>query len=610
MSGTLTRQRRTVRRPALPHLVGLDGLRAVAVIAVVLYHADVAWIPGGFLGVDVFFVLSGFLITSLLLVELDRTGGIDFKNFYIRRARRLLPALFAVLAVTALLVATVAYDGAAGFRRDLPGALFYYSNWLSIFTETSYFEFIGRPPMLKHLWSLAVEEQFYIFWPAIALFAYRWRGARAVGLVALGGALLSTLAMTIGSFVGDMPGAADPSRLYFGTDTHAMGVCVGAALAVVWRPGRTSPVLPRQARMVITGAGVAGLLLLVLMFTRLGEFSTFLYRGGFLVVALVSAVVVAAASHRGVLFGTWLGMRPMRWVGERSYGIYLWHWPLFLVTRPGVDIPVDGVVAFVVRIALLLGIAELSYRYLEMPVRRGALARGWRRVRDGDLPQPSPALLAGVAAVAVVVMFTGFRVITAPAPAAAAGGMTAEQFAALAPARAPLEKDFARMAAAEDLDPRAKVTAFGDSVMLGASGALESDTFNLDLHAKVATQAADVLASITEQVSSGQLRDTVVLHVGNNGIVTEEQLRAMLAQLSGAQKVVLVNVRVPRAWMKPNNALIASVAKDYPNVVVADWAKASEDHRDYMVKDGVHLTGKGAAEYTRVIAEAAGVQPT
>ena len=147
----------------------------------VLYHADVAWIPGGFLGVDVFFVLSGFLITSLLLVELDRTGGIDFRNFYIRRARRLLPALFAVLGVTALLVATVAYDGAAGFRRDVPGALFYYSNWLSIFTDTSYFEFIGRPPMLKHLWSLAVEEQFYIFWPAIALFAYRWRGARAVG---------------------------------------------------------------------------------------------------------------------------------------------------------------------------------------------------------------------------------------------------------------------------------------------------------------------------------------------------------------------------------------------------------------------------------------------
>lgn len=608
MSGTLTRQRRTVRRPALPHLVGLDGLRAVAVIAVVLYHADVAWIPGGFLGVDVFFVLSGFLITSLLLVEFDRTGGLDFRNFYLRRARRLLPALFAVLAVTAVLVATVAYDGAAAFRRDLPGALLYYSNWLSILTETSYFEFIGRPPMLKHLWSLAVEEQFYIFWPAIALLAYRWRGARAVGLVALGGALLSTMAMTVGSLVGDMPGAADPSRLYFGTDTHAMGVFVGAALAVVWRPGRTSPVLPRQVRLIITGAGVTALLVLVGMFTLLGEFSTFLYRGGFLAVALVSAVVVAAASHRGVLFGRWLGMRPMRWVGERSYGIYLWHWPLFLVTRPGVDLPVDGVVALTLRLALLLGIAELSYRYLEMPVRRGALTRAWSRVRAGDLPQPSRVLVGSVAAVSALVLLTGFRVATAPAPASTAG-MTAEQFAALAPARAPLEREFARMLEAEGLDPRAKVTAFGDSVMLGASGALEGDTFNLDLHAKVATQAADVLESITSQVRTGEVRDTVILHVGNNGIVTEDQLRGMLDQLSDVPKVVLVNVRVPRPWMKPNNELISSVATDYPNLLLADWAKASEDRRDYMVKDGVHLTAKGAAAYTRVIAEAAGVEP-
>ena len=610
MSGTLTRQRRTVRGPALPHLVGLDGLRAVAVVAVVLYHADVMWLPGGFLGVDVFFVLSGFLITSLLLIELDRTGGLDFKSFYLRRARRLLPALFAVLVVTALLVATVAYDGAAGFRRDLPGALFYYSNWLSIVTQTSYFEFIGRPPMLKHLWSLAVEEQFYIFWPAIALLSYRLRGAAGVGLVALAGALLSTVAMMVGSFVGDMPGAADPSRLYFGTDTHAMGVCVGAALAVVWRPGRTAPVLARQAQAVITAAGAVGLLLLGIMFVNLGEYSTFLYRGGFLVVAVCSALVVAAASHRGVPFGHWLGIRPMRWIGERSYGIYLWHWPLFLVTRPGVDLPLDGLPALVVRLTLLLGVAELSYRYLELPVRRGALVRGWERFRAGGLPQPTRPQLAAVAGVVAVSLFTGFRVVTAPAPALAAGELTQEQLSAFTPARAPLERDFTRQAEYDDQDPRTKVTAFGDSVLLGASGALEHDTFRMDLNAKVATQAADVQAAIADHVAGGDVRDTVLLHVGNNGIVTEDQLRGMLSKLSGVQKVVLVNVRVPRPWMKPNNALISSVAGDYPNVVVADWAKASEGHREYMVKDGVHLTGAGAAVFTALIAHAAGVQPS
>jgi peptidoglycan/LPS O-acetylase OafA/YrhL len=588
--------------------VGLDGLRAVAVIAVVLYHADVLWMPGGFLGVDVFFVLSGFLITSLLLVEFDRTGRLDYKVFYLRRARRLLPALFAVLAVTALLVATIAYDGAAAFRRDLPGALFYYSNWLSIITDTSYFEFIGRPAMLKHLWSLAVEEQFYIFWPTIALLAYRWRGARMVGLVALAGALLSTLAMMLGSVLGNMPTASDPSRLYFGTDTHSMGILLGAALAVVWRPGRTSPVLARQASQVITGAGAAALGLLVVAFMTLGEYSTFLYRGGFLVVAALSAVVVAAASHRGVPFGRWLGNRPMRWVGERSYGIYLWHWPLFLVTRPGAELPIEGLPAFLVRIGLLLGVAELSYRYLEMPVRRGALGRAWDRLKEQGLPQPDLRMAGIAAAVAAVVVFTGVRVATAPEPASAVGGFSAEQLAALAPARAPLERDFTRMAQAEGRDPRPKITAFGDSVLLGASGALER-VFNVDLNAQVAEQAAQMKEVIDRETAKGQVRDTVVLHVGNNGIITEEQLRGMLDALAPAQKVALVNVRVPRSWREPNNALMAKVAADYPNVVLVDWAQASADQRDYMVKDGVHLTGKGARAYTALIAEALGIDP-
>ena len=496
---------------------------------------------------------------------------------------------------------------AAGYRHDLPGALLYYSNWLNIISQTSYFEFIGRPPILKHLWSLALEEQFYLIWPTVALLAYRWRGARGVGRVALVGALLSTLVMAVGSFLGDMPGGADPSRLYFGTDSHAMGVLLGAALAVVWRPGRTSPVLRPQARAVITLAGTLALAVLVWMFTAAGEYSVWLYRGGFLVVCAFTAVVVAAASHRGVPFGRWLGMRPMRWVGERSYGIYLWHWPLFVVTRPGVDIPVDGLAAFALRITLLLGVAELSYRYLEMPVRRGALGRAWQRVREGDVGAPSRAAVAVVAVVAVLGLAAGYRVATAPEPTPTVA-LTSAELGMVAPARAPLEADFARWADARGEDPRARVTAFGDSVLLGASSALERQVFNVDLHAKVATQASAILDLIQAQAHDGAIRRTVILHVGNNGIVTEEQLRGMLDALQGARSVVLVNVRVPRAWMKPNNALIERLAPDYPNVRVADWATVSAGHRDYMVKDGVHLTWKGAQAYTKLLARTAGVK--
>lgn len=631
MSGTLLLQQRrlTARRGAsLPHMVGLDGLRAVAVLAVVLYHAGVAALPGGFLGVDVFFVLSGFLITSLLLVEVERTGRVSMRQFYVRRARRLLPALLAVLAVTAVLVATIAYDVAASFRRDLPGAVLYVANWSNILTETSYFEFIGRPPMLKHLWSLAVEEQFYLVWPAVLVVLHRWRGPSMVGRVALGGALVSSLLMASWSVLGGMPTGQDPSRLYFGTDTHAMGVLVGAALAVVWRPGRTAPVLRPGARRLVSGAGVLGLVGLAWCFHVAGEYSTFLYRGGFLLVAGLAALVVAAASHRGVGFGRWLGMRPMRWVGERSYGIYLWHWPLFLVTRPGVDMPLTGAPALALRLVLLGLVAQASYRYIEMPVRRGALARVWRRLRDGDVGRPAGWTLVAAGVVTVLALVTGYRVWTAPAAVAVQASDELPAEARLAPVAA-FAADLAAgdvrylkalriggdWAAREDArlvaearDRRTRATAFGDSVLLGASPALEERTFRLDLHARVAQQAGAVVEQVAHRMSTGGRPDVVIVHVGNNGIITEKQLRSMLEALLSVRRVVLVNVRVPRPWMAPNNRLFAAVAPDYPNTRLVDWAALSDGHEDYVVRDGVHLTWKGARAYTRAIAEAAGVE--
>ncbi len=555
-------------------------------------------------------MLSGFLITSLLLIELDRTGGIDFKSFY-RDARagccpRCSPSSWSPPCWSPRSPTTSPPASAA----TCPARCFYYSNWLGIVTQTSYFELIGRPPMLKHLWSLAVEEQFYIFWPAIALLSYRLRGAAAVGLVALAGALLSTVAMIVGSFVGDMPGAADPSRLYFGTDTHAMGVCVGAALAVVWRPGRTAPVLARQAQAVITAAGAGRPPAARDHVRHLGSTrrsSTAGVSSWWRSARRWSSRRPATGACRSV---TGSGSGRCAGSGSAPTGSTCGTGRCSssrdrASTSPSTDFP-----RWSCGSRCLLGVAELSYRYLELPVRRGALVRGWERFRAGGLPQPTRPQLAAVAGVVAVSLFTGFRVVTAPAPALAAGELTQEQLSAFTPARAPLERDFTRQAEYDDQDPRTKVTAFGDSVLLGASGALEHDTFRMDLNAKVATQAADVQAAIADHVAGGDVRDTVLLHVGNNGIVTEDQLRGMLSKLSGVQKVVLVNVRVPRPWMKPNNALISSVAGDYPNVVVADWAKASEGHREYMVKDGVHLTGAGAAVFTALIAHAAGVQPS
>ncbi len=370
------------------YLPGLDGIRALAVIGVLLYHADLDWIPGGFLGVDVFFVLSGFLITSLILEEFDRSGRIDFAKFYLGRARRLLPPLLLMLAVVAVAAAFVVRDAASQVRADTIASIFYVNNWWYILAESSYFEFIGRPPLLKHLWSLAVEEQFYLVWPAITFLIVRRAGRRGVRIAAIVLALLSTAWMVTLSVRNGFPEYADPSRAYFGTDSHAMGLLIGAALATAWRPGRLKADLTPGAKALITGTGIVALLAVAWFFLFVGEFTPWMYRsGGFLVLAVVVAVLIAMATHPASPFGGWLGTQPWRYVGQRSYGLYLWHWPIFMVTRPQLDVPLDGIPLLVLRLALTFGIAELSFRFVEMPIRHGAIDRwvkAWRASRGAE----------------------------------------------------------------------------------------------------------------------------------------------------------------------------------------------------------------------------------
>lgn len=374
------------RAQPLRRIDGLDGLRAIAVSAVVFYHLGWDVIPGGFLGVDLFFVISGFLITTLLLAEVERAGRIEFRSFYIRRARRLLPALFLVLAVTLVLAATVARDVAQQTVRDTPAALLYVSNWWAITQQQSYFELVGRGNMLAHLWSLAVEEQFYLLWPAIVglicIVAMRRRVSRRalVFHVAALGAVLSTLWMGFLSATRGYPIDADPTRAYFGTDTHAMSVMAGAALASFWKVSSLRKDLAAGARILLVVVGIGLLAPAAWFIFNVSEYTPWIYQGGFLLIAIVFALVVAAVTHPGSPLGRLLDVAPMRWIGERSYGIYLWHWPIFVVTRPGIDIPWEGVWVDLVRVALVLVVAGLSYRFVEVPIRHGAIGR-WIAVR-------------------------------------------------------------------------------------------------------------------------------------------------------------------------------------------------------------------------------------
>jgi peptidoglycan/LPS O-acetylase OafA/YrhL len=617
------------------HMPGLDGVRAVAVTAVLLFHANPTWLPGGFLGVDVFFALSGFLITSLLLAELGETGSLRFGRFYLRRARRLLPALFLVLIATSILAATIAQDAAARVREDVVAAFFYVTNWWYVLHGQSYFEATGRPPLLQHLWSLAVEEQFYLVWPILLFGLWRLGGVRGVRVGAAVGALLSTALMAWIAVRDGMPGAADASRVYFGTDTHAMTLLVGAVLATVWTPSRIGRTLTDRGQRATSGAGFASLLALIAVFWFVTPLSSVLYRGGFLVVALVSAGVVACSAVTGTVFAGLLARQPLRWLGERSYGVYLWHWPIFMVLRPGIDLDADGIPVQVLRFALTFAAAELSYRFVEMPVRHGALGRAWTSWKSRG--RSGLGIRAGLAALATVALVgalgAGLSAAHEPTVEDALAGVSSVGDDPLTPSPTPSGSPSATSGSSPSsassgpgsstssapAPPPSHVpavvatgqsafglpaTAVGDSVMLAARKALAT-TFPsfMKVDAHISRQPSEIFDRIRARKATGQLGDVVVIHAGTNGPIKTAELIALVGQLSDRSRVILVTCHGDRSWIPQSNAAIAVTARYFAgtNVRVADWNAASAQHRDWFYSDGIHTKSTGSQAYADVI---------
>ncbi|MBK9179377.1 MAG: acyltransferase [Acidimicrobiales bacterium] len=631
----------------LPYLPGLDGLRALAVIAVLLYHADLTWIPGGFLGVEVFFVISGYLITSLLLAEWRDTGRIDLGQFWLRRARRLLPALFLVLAVTIAFSALFLRGELQGLRGDVLAALTYSTNWYLSFSGQSYFEAFGRPPLLQHLWSLAVEEQFYLLWPLLFTLGMTRLGRRRVFRLVLVGVAASTLLMAV-LYSPDR----DPSRVYYGLDTRAAGLLIGVALAFLWSPWRLKKPAGRAAPAVLDAIGLASLAGLVASLFLIGETSTFLYRGGFLVVSLLTAALIAVAVHPASrLTVTVLGVAFLRWVGVRSYGIYLWHWPIYQITRPELDVPISGVPLLVFRLALTAIVAELSFRYVEIPVRQGALGRRLAAIRLarglGRTRLVARTAWATTGAVAVVGLL-GLALVRAPEPGlpdflnAGANGpgldrgnadkpvdvlasATTTTVAAVpptttvptsAPAAGPAGDPAATPTGPAPTAPPATTpppppapatVAVGDSVMLGAATALgQAFGGNIIVDAVVGRQASDGVAVLRARRDAGQLTGTVVVQLGNNGTFNDAQFDEMMQVLQGVPKVVVLNVRVTRGWESQVNQTVAAGASRYPNVVFLDWYNASAGRYDLFWDDDIHLRPEGAAYYAQLIRQYVG----
>ncbi|MGI8809699.1 MAG: acyltransferase family protein [Acidimicrobiales bacterium] len=610
-------------RPRLAHIPAIDGLRALAVASVFAYHADVRWAQGGFLGVDVFFVISGFLITALLLAEWRRDEWLDVVHFWKRRALRLLPAVLFLLVGVWVAVPVLAPDQAGRLQGDIRAALAYVSNWRLIFEHQSYFEAAGRPPLLQHLWSLAVEEQFYLVWPLVlwaGLGIRRTAGRLVWWILAAAGASAALMALLY------EPGT-DPSRVYYGTDTRAGAILLGAALACVWKPSALTRRPPLAGRVVLGIAGAGALGGLAWCVTNLHQFHDSLYRGGFLGVAALAAVLVGVIAHPGTpVIGAVLGSRPLVWLGRRSYGVYLFYWPVIMLTRAYYDVPLAGNALLALRVAITLSLAALSYRFVEAPVRNGALGRLWADVRDRRPFPATPrswvaarAAVVGVALVAVGTTLVVARPSPAPHDFLAIQAAEATASAPIPTTAVPMPTTTTTVAATTPTTveattttvptttipvtalPQSRVTGLGDSVLLEAKAELERRLPDASIDAVVARQFKELLAVARAQRDGGELGEQVILQLGNNGPVTGSQFDEIMDVLRGARRVVVVNVKVPRAWEGPNNNVLAEGVGRWPNAVLVDWHRYGAAHPELFGDDGTHMGPTGVSAFVEMI---------
>ncbi len=628
--------------------------------------------PGGFLGVDIFFVVSGYLITGQLWGRSAAKGRVDFGEFWLGRARRLLPALWTMIAGASAAMLVFGRDQLASFGGDAVSALTYTSNWWYVFHQRSYFVAAGRPPVLQHLWSLAVEEQFYLVWPVVigvvTILVTRVAHRR---IVLLGIALLlgsaSAIAMIVGAVTAHAPLDSDPSRLYFGTDTHGFSLMCGALLALSRDGdglGGPLPVLRRVRRERSRLLGFCGLVafgsLLVILW-RVDEFSPGLYRGGFVGIAVLSAVMVAAATRR-TLLAKILSTGLLRAIGERSYGLYLWHWPVFCFTRPFLDLQIDGWRLLVQRLLITAVVNELCYRLVELPVRRRGFraAFHWRAANGlsrstASLLRPATAMpalvlvfVAGLAVVQDPITGTGSQLAAStptavptqtptptptpsptdpsptpsptrtpsPAPATPSVGRPPPTSAPVGAVRqtpvptpaatpTPTPRPTHRAPDLFALARRTSITGFGDSVMVGAAPTLESTFASATIHAKVGEQAYTLLPQVMQDAAAGVLAPTVVIQTGNNGVIDGSQLTATLNALRSRHRVVLVTVHVPRPWKNHNLQLITGTARQFPNVRLMQWNNRVTADPRLVVRDGIHLTSRGISVYTAMVVQAA-----
>ncbi|HDR7566943.1 MULTISPECIES: acyltransferase family protein [Bacillus] len=591
------------------YMVGLDSLRGLAILGVILYHINFNWMPGGFLGVTVFFVLSGYLITDILAMEWKRNKRIDLKKFWLSRARRLLPAMFVMLVITLAWITIFHSSLLEKMRGDSLAALFYVSNWWYIYHKLSYFDNFNQLSPLNHFWSLAVEEQFYVVWPfIISLGLYHIKKQSRMILLICLGAVASALAMAILYEPG-----ADPSRIYYGTDTRAFSLLIGAALALIWPSNRLANKIIPKARLILDVVGGTALIIILLMFWKTNQYDPFLYNGGMVLLSIATALLVANLAHPASRIAQFLRFRPLRWIGIRSYGIYLWHYPILTLTTPKVNAGDFSLIRAILQFILIIMIAQISWKYIEKPIRQGAL----RNIQFKNLRLQNVALSVKLALIcAVFVSSIAVFGLSKGSKAKENPQLDKVEAVQTQPAKHPVAirenpaqetpKNQEESKEVNSVQPKSSpnVTAIGDSVMIDIAPYLKNAFPDIRIDAQIGRQLSKAIPVVEQLKNEGNLGNYVIIGLGTNGAFTTEQLVSLIELIGNERKMIFINTRVPRPWESIVNERLKVTASKYPNVTLVDWYAASAGKRDYFAPDGVHLTNVGAEAYAALVVKA------